>query len=117
MRRIAFSWLYVQEVIYTDNLKPLCSSLEQVSKATVFPPPMRITEDGYSAWLTRPNELGFNRNMAVLGQATLSCTGRSRLAGGCDPFADISIDAAPRSETQRISCFPAAVNRIRTSAT
>ncbi|MDR9963999.1 hypothetical protein KIF59_17485 [Enterobacter cloacae subsp. cloacae] len=36
------------------NLKPLCSSLlEQVSKATAFPPPMRITEDGYSAWLTK----------------------------------------------------------------
>ncbi|MGC4125777.1 CSS-motif domain-containing protein, partial [Enterobacter sp.] len=51
MRRVAFSWRYVQEVIYVDNLRPLCSSLEQVSKVASFPPPMRITEDGYSAWL------------------------------------------------------------------
>jgi hypothetical protein len=34
---------------------------------------MRITEDGYSAWLTTQNDLGFNRYMAVLGKAiTLS---------------------------------------------
>lgn len=68
MRRSAFSWRYVQEVIYVDNLKPLCSSLEQTSKAVSFPPPMRITEDGYSTWLTTQNDLGFNRYMAVMGK-------------------------------------------------
>ena len=67
MRRVAFSWRYVQEVIYIDNLKPVCSSLEQVSKAPAFPPPMRVTPDGYDAWLTRQNDLGINRYMAVLG--------------------------------------------------
>lgn len=68
MRRSAFSWRYVQEVIYVDNLKILCSSLEQASKAVYFPPPMRITEDGYSTWLTTQNDLGFNRYMAVMGK-------------------------------------------------
>lgn len=68
MRRSAFSWRYVQEVIYADNLKILCSSLEQASKAVYFPPPMRITEDGYSTWLTTQNDLGFNRYMAVMGK-------------------------------------------------
>lgn len=37
MRRVAFSWRYVQEVIYIDNLRPLCSSLEQTSHAAPFP--------------------------------------------------------------------------------
>ncbi|MEI9858361.1 CSS-motif domain-containing protein, partial [Enterobacter mori] len=68
MRRVAFSWRYVQEVIYIDSLKPLCSSLEQDSDAAAFPPPMRLTADGYSAWLTTQNDLGFNRYMAALGK-------------------------------------------------
>lgn len=36
MRRVAFSWRYVQEVIYIDSLKPRCSSLEQASDAAPF---------------------------------------------------------------------------------
>ncbi|MBF4211845.1 EAL domain-containing protein, partial [Pseudomonas donghuensis] len=68
MRRVAFSWRYIQEVMYTDNLKPLCSSLEQSSNTAILPPPMRITADGYSAWLTSQNDLGIHRYMAVLGK-------------------------------------------------
>ncbi|MCV2534441.1 EAL domain-containing protein [Enterobacter wuhouensis] len=69
LRRLTFSYRYVQEVIYVDNLKPVCSSLEQVSHAGPFPPPMRVTSDGYSAWITTQNDLGFNHYMAVLGKA------------------------------------------------
>jgi len=49
MRRASFSWRYIQEVIYVDDLKPRCSSLEQESQAAPFPPAMRITPDGYRA--------------------------------------------------------------------
>ena len=38
MRRVAFSWRYIQEVMYIDNLKPLCSSLEQSSNTAILPP-------------------------------------------------------------------------------
>lgn len=47
MRRSAFSWRYVQEVIYVDNLKIRCSSLEQASKAVYFPP----SDAYYRRWL------------------------------------------------------------------
>lgn len=67
MRRISYSYRYVQEVLYLQNNTPLCSSLEQESRAGTFPPPMRITEDGYRAWFTAQNDLGINRNMAALG--------------------------------------------------
>ncbi|MCE9963338.1 EAL domain-containing protein [Lelliottia amnigena] len=67
MRRISFSFRYVQEVMYVDNRKPVCSSLEQVSKAKAFPLPMRTTHDGYDAWLTQQNDLGIRRYMTVLG--------------------------------------------------
>jgi sensor c-di-GMP phosphodiesterase-like protein len=33
-----------------------------------LPPPTRITRDGYSAWLTAQNDLGFHRYMVVLGK-------------------------------------------------
>lgn len=68
MRRVAYSLRYVQEVMYVDDQKPVCSSLEQVSNAARFPPPARVTVDGYSAWLTQQNDLGFKRFMLVLGK-------------------------------------------------
>ncbi|BBS36078.1 EAL domain-containing protein [Enterobacter sp. LM3] len=68
MRLVAFSRRYVQEVIYVDNLKPVCSSLEQISNAPAYPPPMRITRDGYSTWLSPQNDLGFNHYMAIVGR-------------------------------------------------
>lgn len=53
MRRASFSWRYIQEVIYVDDLKPRCSSLEQESHTPPFPPALRITPDGYRAWVPR----------------------------------------------------------------
>lgn len=67
MRRVSFSHRYLQEVIYVDNLKPLCSSLERTSHGQPFPRAMRITPDGYRAWLTAQNDIGVDRYMAALG--------------------------------------------------
>jgi sensor c-di-GMP phosphodiesterase-like protein len=67
MRRVAFSLRYVQEVLYVVDRKPVCSSLELNSLAPAFPPPMRMTRDGYDAWLTKQNDLGIDRFMAALG--------------------------------------------------
>ncbi|MGX5078849.1 EAL domain-containing protein [Enterobacter mori] len=94
MRRVAFSWRYVQEVLYIDSLKPLCSSLEQDSDAAAFPPPMRITADGYSAWLTTQNDLGFNRYMAVLGKGHYLVLIDPASLVDVIPFGEIAIDAA-----------------------
>lgn len=94
MRRAAFSWRYVQEVIYIDNLQPLCSSLEQTSHANPFPPPMRITEDGYSAWLTAQNDLGFHRYMTVLGKGHYLVMVDPASLVDVIPFGDIAVDAA-----------------------
>lgn len=68
MRRTAISWRYVQEVIYINNLKPLCSSLEQLSHAASLPPAIRTTPDGYRAWMTAQSDLGLERYMAAIGQ-------------------------------------------------
>lgn len=67
MRRISFSYRYVQEVLYLQNNMPRCSSLEQESHTATFPPPMKITNDGYRAWFTAQNDLGIERDMAALG--------------------------------------------------
>ena len=102
MRRAAFSWRYVQEVIYIDNLQPLCSSLEQTSHAAPFPPPMRMTEDGYSAWLTAQNDLGFHRYMAALGKGHYLVMVDPASLVDVIPFGDIAVDAALVSSTTHL---------------
>lgn len=54
MRRASFSWRYIQEVIYVDDLKPRCSSLEQEShapplSASITHHPRRLSGLGYLA--------------------------------------------------------------------
>lgn len=67
MRRVSYSFRYVQEVLYLKNSIPVCSSLEKESHIPAFPPPMKITRDGYRAWFTAQNDLGIKRYMAALG--------------------------------------------------
>ncbi|MGK9173951.1 EAL domain-containing protein [Yokenella regensburgei] len=67
MRRVSYSFRYVQEVIYLNQSMSQCSSLESGSEATAFPPPERITDDGYRAWLTSHNDLGLNQYMVAVG--------------------------------------------------
>lgn len=67
MRRISYTWSYVQEVIYMAGLQPLCSSLEIDGPVPAFPAPEKITADGFRAWLTRHNELGLSQYMIAIG--------------------------------------------------
>lgn len=67
MRRLSYSYRYIQEVMYLKGNVPQCSSLEKRSLAAAFPPPMKMTPDGYRAWLTSQNDLGIQRFMAALG--------------------------------------------------
>lgn len=67
MRRLSYSYRYIQEVMYLKDNVPQCSSLEKRSQAAAFPPPMKMTPDGYRAWLTSQNDLGIQRFMAALG--------------------------------------------------
>ena len=103
MRRVAFSWRYIQEVMYIESTKPLCSSLEQSSNTATLPPPMRITGDGYRAWLTSQNDLGIHRYMVVMGKGHYLVMIDPASLVDVVPFGDISMDAAlVGSSTHRI---------------
>lgn len=102
MRRVAFSWRYVQEVIYVDNLKPVCSSLEQTSHALPFPPAMRITKDGYSAWLTPQNDIGFNHYMTALGRGHYLVMIDPASLVDVIPFGALPVDAALIGHTNNL---------------
>ncbi|MFP5594219.1 EAL domain-containing protein [Kluyvera sp. 142486] len=65
MRRLSYSWRYIQEVLYLDGLTTRCSSLENAGKPFTFPEPDRIIPSGYRAWYTERNDLGIHRYMAA----------------------------------------------------
>jgi len=67
MRRASYTFRYVQEVIYLNHNIPQCSSLESGSEATAFPPPEKVTNDGFRAWLTSHNDLGLTQYMVAIG--------------------------------------------------
>ena len=62
---------------------------------------MRVTEDGYSAWLTTQNDLGFHRYMAVLGQGHYLVLVDPASLVDVIPFGEIAIDAALVGNTTR----------------
>ena len=65
MRRLSYSWRYIQEVLYLDGVTAKCSSLENSGKPFTFPEPDRIIPSGYRAWYTERNDLGIRRYMAA----------------------------------------------------
>lgn len=67
MQRASYAHRYVQEVLYVDALQPHCSSLQNGTSTSPFPPPRKITADGFRVWLTRHNDLGLSRNMIAIG--------------------------------------------------
>lgn len=69
MRRVSYSYRYIQEVVYIDNNVPQCSSLEHESPPDTFPEPGKISKDGYRVWLTSHNDLGIIRYMVAMGTA------------------------------------------------
>ena len=66
MRRLSYTWRYIQEVLYLDGLTPVCSSLEVKSAPITYPEPDRITSDGYRAWFTAKNDLGLDHHMIAI---------------------------------------------------
>ncbi|MBA8248858.1 cyclic-guanylate-specific phosphodiesterase PdeB [Escherichia coli] len=69
MRRVSYSYRYIQEVVYIDNNVPQCSSLEHESPPDTFPEPGKVSKDGYRVWLTSHNDLGIIRYMVAMGTA------------------------------------------------
>ncbi|WP_163419845.1 cyclic-guanylate-specific phosphodiesterase PdeB [Escherichia coli] len=69
MRRVSYSYRYIQEVVYIDNNVPQCSSLEHESPPDTFPEPGKISKDGYRVWLTSHSDLGIIRYMVAMGTA------------------------------------------------
>jgi len=102
IRQVAFSRRYIQEAIYVENLRPICSSLEQNSSGVPFPPPMRRTSDGYSAWITPQNDLGFHHYMAVLGKGNYLVMIDPASLVDVIPFGTIAIDAALIGNTSHL---------------
>ena len=47
MRRLSYSYRYIQEVLYLKDNVPQCSSLEKRSQADAFPPAMIVTSIGH----------------------------------------------------------------------
>lgn len=66
MRRIAYTWRDVQEVLWLDGLQPRCSSMEKRSAEIWFPSNFGYTHDGYRVWLTTDNDLGIKHAMVAL---------------------------------------------------
>lgn len=66
MRRLSYSWRYVQEVLYLKGSTPICSSLEVQSAPVTYPEPDRITPDGYRTWFTAKNDLGLDHHMIAI---------------------------------------------------
>ena len=68
MRRVAFTYRFVQEVIFVKGSQALCSSLEQESHISPFPEPERINKEGYRFWFTPSNDLGINHYMIAMSR-------------------------------------------------
>lgn len=66
MRRVSYIHRDVQEVLWLEGLKPVCSSMESKSSEMAFPPSDRRTPDGYRVWLTDNNDLGIPHHMVAL---------------------------------------------------
>lgn len=68
MRRVAFDFRYVQEVLYLENNRARCSSLEANNNGAQLGPPDTIGPQGFSAWYTDTTDLGFQRPMIYVGK-------------------------------------------------
>ncbi len=67
MRRNSYVQRYVREVLYMDDLQPRCTSMHTGNAILPFPPPEKITTDGFRAWLTSHNDLGLSQYMIAIG--------------------------------------------------
>ena len=67
MRRIAFSYRYVQEVIFMQHNALRCSSLENHGEPIIWPQPDHINSAGDTVWFTQSNDLNFSHYMVAMG--------------------------------------------------
>lgn len=68
MRRVALEYRYVQEVMFQQNGRILCSSLESFNHGDALGKPDRQGIHGFSAWYTIPSTPGFQRKMVYIGK-------------------------------------------------
>ncbi|EJF29775.1 MULTISPECIES: EAL domain-containing protein [Enterobacteriaceae] len=67
MRRVAFDYLYIQEVVYLVGDRAVCSSLEAAHHGIKLGPPDTQSTRGFFAWYTDVTDLGFQRPMIYIG--------------------------------------------------
>lgn len=94
MRRVAFTYRFVQEVIFIKGSQALCSSLEQESHISPFPEPERVNNEGYRFWFTPSNDLGINHYMIAMSHRDHMVVLDPRSFIDVVPLATWSIDSA-----------------------
>jgi len=109
MRRVAFTYRFVQEVIFIKGSQALCSSLEQESHISPFPEPERVNNEGYRFWFTPSNDLGINHYMIAMSHHDHMVVLDPRSFIDVLPLATWSIDSAiiglTRNHIQRPTLF------------
>lgn len=68
MRRVAFNFRYIQEVVYIVDNRTVCSSLEATHDGAKLGPPDTRGAGGFFAWYTDVTDLGFERPMMYVGK-------------------------------------------------
>ncbi len=68
MRRVAFNFRYIQEVVYLKDDRTLCSSLEGMRESVKLGQPDISSNHGFYAWYTDVTDLGFERPMIYIGK-------------------------------------------------
>lgn len=66
MRQLSYTFRDVQEVLWLEGRRPICSSLESNNTGVEFPATDMRTHDGYRVWLTSENDLGIQHYMAAI---------------------------------------------------
>lgn len=94
MRRVAFTYRYIQEVIFLKGSQALCSSLEQQSHISPFPEPEKINKQGYRIWFTPTNDLGINHAMIAMSHGNHMVIVDPRSFIDVIPFGSWPIEAA-----------------------
>ncbi|MEW7313855.1 EAL domain-containing protein [Buttiauxella gaviniae] len=68
MHRVALEYRYVQEVMFQQNNRILCSSLETFTHNETLGKPDRYGPHGFNAWYSTPLLRGFPRKMVYVGK-------------------------------------------------
>lgn len=94
MRRVAFTYRYVQEVIFLNGSQPLCSSLEQESHISPFPEAEKVNREGYNIWFTPSNDLGIKHYMIAISRGNHMVVIDPRSFIDVIPFGSWPVEAA-----------------------